>query len=694
MKNLLDHFRRKPAPPAAAPVKALEPAKPAAEPIKPVRLQTAVARAIKPAWHATAAPFPQRPRTPALADRALPTEIVTLRLGDFLDRLPPELLDTGTHDRGIPMPFDLTNLSERIGRGEAMIRVTEVYRRMPDVFRSDAAIHPDRMVPFPWKKVLEMMQGVKAGAGDGGISPAGVAALAQKFKARKLRQPGKMAPAPRTAAGGAGADSVPDGAMSVAPATSGLRTAGPQRVAQTSGTAGGATDAATAHDLAQLRAERDAALARAAEFGAEYDASIGRTGELSDERDAAVARAAELTAGHDAAVARAAETAAERDAAITRLVELTAVRDAAAARIEKLVADSQAAVTRAGDLASSHAAAVARAAGLTAERDAAAARVAALTAERDAALARAAEPSAERDAALARVTAVTAERDAAVARAEKLAADCEAALALGTELTAERDTLTARLTALAGEREATEARVTTSTAERDAAVARAEKLAAENDAALACSKESGTERDGVSARVAALSAERDAALRRITELTAERDAAVACSAELLQAAESARPAAAEPAVATDSSLAIEGCKNTIDALIRERDALRKSHGQPAEDSAVAKAPESGQAAAANEDAYAELFPARQWFQRAAAAAVLALLAVGVVSQMPLGAVWQTEAAPSGEILPPAEPDVFLPILSEVALPEQRLTLEAKPPKETMTLPGATAGLLD
>ena len=106
MKNLFAHFRKKPSEPAEEPVKFLAPAKPAAEPIKPARLQTAVARAIKPAWHATAAPFPQKARPPALADRALPTEIVTLRLGDFLDRIPPELLDAGPPDRSIPMPFD------------------------------------------------------------------------------------------------------------------------------------------------------------------------------------------------------------------------------------------------------------------------------------------------------------------------------------------------------------------------------------------------------------------------------------------------------------------------------------------------------------------------------------------------------------------------------------------------------------
>lgn len=589
MKNLFAQLLRKPAQPAAEPVRALEPAKPVAEPIAPVRRPAAVARTIKPAWHAAAAPFPQKPRTPALADRALPTEMVTLRLGDFLDHLPSELLETGSPDRSIPMPFELSSLSERIGRGDAMIRLTEVYRRMPDIFRSDAAINPDRTIPFPWKKVLAMIQEAKAGAADVGISPAGVEALAQKFKARKQRQSAKTAPKPyavNETTKEAAADSAPEGAMSVAPATSGLRIVAPTVKID---------DAATARVLTQLRAERDAALARAAEFGTEYDASIGRTSELTAERDTAVARAAELTAGHDAAVAQAAAMTTERDAATARLAELTAARDAATARAVEL------------------------------------------TAERDAALARAAEPAAERDAALARVTALTAEGDAAAARAEKLIADSETALALGTEAIAERNTLATRLTALTGER--------------------------------------------------------DAALSRLAELTAERDALVARPVEILPAAETAAPAEAPRTTAADSSLLLEGYKNTIKALLRERDALRQSHGLPVEKSAAPKVPTAHQDAAAHEplpDAYSELFPTRRWFRQAAAAAVLALLGAGIVNQMPLRHA--TPAAPAS--LAPAESEFSTPVQSEVIMPDSELKLESKPPKETMTLHGATDGLLN
>ena len=643
-----------------------------------MRRPAAVARAIKPAWHAPAAPFPQKPRTPALADRALPTEMVTLRLGDFLDHLPSELLETGSPDRSIPMPFELSSLSERIGRGDAMIRLTEVYRRMPDIFRSDAAINPDRTIPFPWKKVLAMIREAKAGAADGGISPTGVEALAQKFKARKQRQPVKTAPKPY-AASEAAPDSAPEGAMSVAPATTtGLRLVAPPAVAPNSGTAGPAAPAAHAHELAQLRTERDAALARAAEFGAEYDAAIARTGELTAERDTAVARVAELTAGHDAAVARLAELAAERDAATVRFEklaadsqtavaqtdeltarhdahaarekELTAERDAATARVAEHAAEREAAAARSEKLAANSEAAITQTAELTARLDAALARTNELTAEHDAALARAAEPAAENDTAQARVTALTTERDAALARAEKLVADSEAALALGTELTAERDRVTAVLA----------------------------DLAADDDRA--------------SVQLAGLATERDTALSRIAELTAERDAAAARCADLLQKA-----AAPAPAAASEVSLVIEGYKNTIDALIRERDALRKNAGHSGANPAPKNDPTPARATTTHEplrDAYAELFPARKWFRRAAAAAALAVLAGAILSQLPLGALSSSGADASAQTSPVAAPEIPSSVLSEVAQPEPELTLESNPPKETKPLPLTIGGQPD
>lgn len=418
MKNLLARFNRKPPETAVAPAPPSEPPKAKAAPLEPCRMPAAVARAIAPAWHAAGAAFPQKARATTPAERPTATEIITLRLGDFIDRIPGDLLDPGKHDRFIPMPFDLSAISERIGRGDTTIRLTELFRLMPDVFRMNAVIRPDRVIPFPWIKVLAMIDKGSAGGLDAGITREGVQMLARKFKARRIRQKVPVAPVP---AGDVGMGHPWGSAASgEAPAPLSLveKPEEPESAPDGAKADGPAADSSWA-EVAQLKAERDTALARAAEFGAEYESMIAQTGKLTDERDGALARVAVLTAERDSVVngaaEPAAEPAAESAAATARIAELTVERDAAVVRAEKLAADSDAAV----DLA----------AGMAAERDAVNAQVAAVTAERDAAAARTAEIGCERDEAKAQVEAIFKERDEARAQVEALTGERDAAKA-------------------------------------------------------------------------------------------------------------------------------------------------------------------------------------------------------------------------------------------------------------------------
>ena len=414
MKNLLARFNRKPPETAVAPAPPWEQTKAKAAPLEPVRMPAAVARAIAPAWHAAGAAFPQKARSTTPAERPTATEIITLRLGDFIDRIPADLLDPGKHDRFIPMPFDLSALSERIGRGDTSIRLTELYRRMPDVFRMNAVIRPDRMIPFPWIKVLAMIDKASAGGLDAGITREGVELLARKFKARRNRQP---AAAP-VAAGDAGIGRPWGSAASSkapAPLSLGEKPEGSESAPDGAIADGPAADSSWA-EVAQLKAERDTALARAAEFGVEYESMIAHAGKLTDERDDAVARVAVLLAERDSVVNGAAESAS----ASARIVELTAERDAAVVRAETLVTDSDAAVELAAGMATERDAANAQVAAVTAERDEAKTRAEAITKERDEAKTHAEVITKERDEAKAQVEALTGERDAAKAKVELL----------------------------------------------------------------------------------------------------------------------------------------------------------------------------------------------------------------------------------------------------------------------------------
>ena len=641
MKNLFARFQRKDTESAAAPTAPPESSKEKAAPIEPVRLQTAVARAVKPSWHAPGAAFPQKGKgTPVPAERALAAEMFTLRLGDFLDRIPPELLDAGTPDRTTPMPFDLAALSERIGRGETTIRLAEVYRRMPDIFRTDRAIDQDCTIPFPWKKVLAMIQEAKAGAAaESGVTRAGVDALALKFKARKLRQPVKTAPVPAVA--GEAEKAGPASRAETAP----WEQQEPLRLAAT---AAGELSPAHAEALAQVTAERDVAVARMAEFDTEYESMIGRTGELTSERDAAVARVAELTAERDAALALAKPSAEGSDAAAARVAELMAERDAAVARAEKLFADSEAAVALAAEL--------------TTERDTAKSAAAALAAERDVAKAEAATISGERDAAVARGSALAAEREALATQLAAMTAEREAARACAAEPTDESKT---------------EARMAEIIAERDAAAARTAKLFADSEASVALATELTDERNAAQAQLAALHGQLEAATARASELTAERDAAAARAAELLQKSEVCAQAPEPAPAAADEGAVVVGFRNTIAALIHERDELRAENLQLAGQRtkrhlrlfAGKNAPAPTAPVEMLPDVYSALFPRSVGMQRGAAIVVLGLLALGVLSQT-------THEVGTASPAPAAAPAA--PALAQTAAEEPGLALEAAP----------------
>ena len=648
-----------------------------------------MARAIQPAWHNATTPALQSKRPVAQPERKAPAEMLTLTLGDFLDRIPGKYLDGKEHDPSSPLPFDLAALSERLGRGDSTIPVSEIFRRIPDVFRADAVIAADLSIRFPWRKVLAMVTQAREGAAGSGLTANGAETLALKLKARKFRRPMKMAPVtflrpPSPAEVAKAAENFPDSALTMlppsahtqAPAAPAAAPAAPVSRANPPAVQQPASDpmsesaaalqierlnAQHAQEISELAAEKDRALEEIPSLRLElanhlkqttaerrmaievskklsllqneHEGSSAAIQILKDERDAAVAHAAEIGAEHEAAIARTGRLAAERDAALARAAEIGAGRDPGAAAAPELLAERDAALTRSSEL--------------IAERDAALTRSTELTAERDAALTRSAELTAERDAALTRSAELTAERDAATARAEKLIADSDAAIALASELTAERD------------------------------------------AAVGC--------------MAAVTSERDAALARVAEITAERDASVACAAELLKSHKEA-PALQNPpdkaewesGITARFETDIAGYRNRIQDLMHERDTLRQELGKPApkpseEPSAKSEAP--GEAASLNEtDAYSALFPQslrnqRQRFQRIAAAVIFALLGIGIVSQVSISTTPATETETGRHhAAAPVIPETHsIPPVTEAPAANGEFTLETPADESTISL---------
>ncbi len=616
MKKLFNRFRKKTAQePPSAPANSAPVASPGIPPMTPaLRTSPAVVLPNMPSWHSTSAPAGAKKGTAPQLDRKTPVEMLTLTLGDFIPRIPPSVLDPGEHDLSTPLPFDLAALSERIGRGDSQIPLNEIYRRIPDVFRTDVVIAPEQMVRFPWSRVLTMVKDPGTPSSSSGLSPAGVETLSLKLKARKLRQTtNKAAPSLRPP-------------TQTSPAMEALATPQPEslptpvigiaveeRTAQidpktalsnvSTPSAPSASESAPAVELKQhraeqaqrlieLRAERDQLRAEVARQREEL-AGFAKQNEL--ERQVAAEAGGKLASLEKdyAEVVQTLETLqAERDSALTRSAEFGAEHDSAIARTGELTAERDVAVARAAELLAEHDATGSRAAELTVACDAAAARITALTCERDTAQARVAELMAEQDLLQAGTAEFSAERALAHALRDEITAERDAALTRIAEVTGERDAALAQATAVSTERDTAEARAVELTLERDAAVTTAARQTSDSEAAVAL--------------VTELTAERDTIRARVTELESGNP----IPAPTIDTRMTEAQGVWESRTAAQFESDIEGYRSRIQALLRERDLLRKEMADAAADRPVP-------------DVYSELFPQNQWVPQT----VLALLLV-------------------------------------------------------------------
>ena len=338
-----------------------------------------------------------------------------------------------------------------------------------------------------------------------------------------------------------------------------------------------------------------------------------------------------------------------------QLAALTSERDQASAELQKLrqelaadrqqlVAERDVAATlnaKFSQLKNEHEEIARQSVSLTAERDTAVGRAAEFGLEHDAAIVRAGEITAERDAALAETAKILAERDAALAKLSQIAQDDNAGVALATELTTERD----------------------------AAVARATELTTERDAAVARTKE--------------LTAERDAAIARATQFQAASEMPTADAGTPSQAQWQSRAVA-------QLSADIDGYRNTIQTLFRERDALRLAQEQltarfaasaPATDK-NSTPPNAGGTAS---NVYSELFPERKKNPRISVLLVLALLVGVVFSQLQPTNPPHAEAKTPTHPAPASAAERQTTALPDTISVEDKFRLETSPDEETMTL---------
>ena len=138
---------------------------------------------VPPATTSAADPLFSRPvRGPP--ERQPDSGDVRLELGDFLHRIPLNLLRPGPHHVGAEMRFEIGELSALIAKGQTTINLAELYRRMPSIFRAEVRATDNIEIRFPWQKLLNLVKE----AGDGGknsISKATAESLGQKLRSRR-----------------------------------------------------------------------------------------------------------------------------------------------------------------------------------------------------------------------------------------------------------------------------------------------------------------------------------------------------------------------------------------------------------------------------------------------------------------------------------------------------------------------------
>ena len=95
--------------------------------------------------------------TPVPTPAALAEAVVSLEVGDFLDRLPPNFVQAGAVDRHRRVEFRASELYSDMTKGRASVPASVIYQKCPELFSRPVTDEEDTEVSLPLQKLVEQM---------------------------------------------------------------------------------------------------------------------------------------------------------------------------------------------------------------------------------------------------------------------------------------------------------------------------------------------------------------------------------------------------------------------------------------------------------------------------------------------------------------------------------------------------------
>jgi hypothetical protein len=138
----------------------------------------------------SAAPAPIAPRKHDV------NEVITLRLGDFVDRVPASHLSQGKYDSSQSIVFEVTKMAKQIIEGRPTVGLVEIYRQAPSAFSQEVKVSDHLDIRFPWPRLVEMVRSAHKNTSEPGLTRAGalhLARLLRGFRGPAERSTGKAA---------------------------------------------------------------------------------------------------------------------------------------------------------------------------------------------------------------------------------------------------------------------------------------------------------------------------------------------------------------------------------------------------------------------------------------------------------------------------------------------------------------------